>query len=79
VKIIDSLWFTGEFCTIGIVVVQYNCKDIRAYIGVAKGKNKQMDERMIAEYGAPFYLKHLHVLSNLMEPIPKINGKSNGM
>ena len=76
-KILDSLWFTGEFGTIGIVVVQYNSKDIKIYIGVAKGKNKQMDERMLAQFGAPFYLKHLYALSALMEPVAKLNGRIN--
>lgn len=76
-KIIDSLWFTGEFGKIGIVVVKNNGKDIKAYIGLAKGRDEQADERMIAEYGTPFYLKHLHALSNLMEPIPKLNGEKN--
>lgn len=77
-KIFDSVWFNGEFGKIGIVVVKNNGKDIRAYIGLAKGRNEQADERMIAHYGTPLYLKTVRLLYNMLEPIPKLNGEKNG-
>jgi len=70
VKILDSLWFIGEFGKIGIVVIKNN-GDIKAYIGMAKGKSERADALMIANYGVPFYLKTLHMLSALMEPESK--------
>jgi len=62
--IIDSIWFPlttyhymdkGELNTIGIVkVLDTLTKEIKYYIGAAKGKKIDEDEQFVVMCGAPF-------------------------
>lgn len=51
-KIIDTSWFTEqEGTTIGIVVIENEIGDRKAYIGTGAGYDEDVDRRHISERG----------------------------
>lgn len=54
-KIIDTKWFNYQNVTIGIVLIQGQINDHKAYIGLGDGANEGKDEMHIAHSGAPFH------------------------
>jgi hypothetical protein len=75
-KIKDSIWFTGEFGTIGIVIVEEPYGATKAYIGLGKGKHERNDALAIALYGVPVYPVLLKKILGWLEP--EIKGGRNG-
>ena len=58
-KIIETLWFTGIFGCIGIVVGEDSItKKKKAYIGVCSGTDAEEDSRFIAARGSPITIAH---------------------
>lgn len=54
-KILDTMWFSGKDC-VGIVLIENDFKEIKAYIGVGIGLNKNIDSNSIANMGTSFPL-----------------------
>ena len=69
-KIIDSVWWTnkqsmsGGGTVIGIVFIETDQGQRKAYIGTAFGHDHKSDEMNIAERGTPVYLSHAQIIIN---------------
>ncbi len=76
-KIIESYWWTlktGE--TMGIVVIQPEVGERKAYMGKGNGVSEKADARLIAEYGVPIYPAQLaEILYTLRPHKPSKAGK----
>ena len=68
IKILDSIWFTpmGSVKPIGIVTVQVDEGDKKAYIGFGDGDDQRFDENEIVTKGAKL---HKFSLVNLMKQL----------
>jgi len=56
IKILGSVWFDAVGKRFGIVVIN-NGDEEKAYLGVAGGYDKQVDEDQIVKWGAKFPVK----------------------
>jgi len=65
-KIIDSIWFEKT----GIVKVD-NGYETKWYIGIGKGNNKELDERIIMTAGIPVYPKMLQEFFKSVKEVQK--------
>jgi len=69
--IIHSFWFSMIYTKdpVGIIWDEdENTKEIRSYIGVGYGKDKEQDERLIRENGSPLNIPFLYAEDqNVME------------
>lgn len=54
--ILRSVWFTPQspVMIVGVIAIerQHNAKEWKAYIGLAGGHDREMDEQFVAGYGA---------------------------
>ena len=72
-KIIDTLWFSGSYGCIGIVVGEDEITGKRkAYIGPSSGGDAKGDTDYIAANGSPFTKAQADLL---VELLTKKNGK----
>ena len=56
-KVIDTLWFTNNKGTVGIVILEEDITgDRKAYIGVVPGGDEKADTEAIIDWGNPFSL-----------------------
>lgn len=64
-KIIHTAWFSGIKC-IGIVVIENEIGEKKAYIGIGDGQNEKFDAEKIAAYGIKMLKESLkEILSKL--------------
>lgn len=63
-KILNKIWFTemGSVNPIGIVIIQNEIGEEKAYIGTGSGHNEEDDAKKIAEQGAKFPLNAAKLL-----------------
>ncbi len=54
-RVVDSLWFTNNKGTVGIVIIEEDVTgERRAYIGIVDGYNQEADTQSIIDWGNPF-------------------------
>ncbi len=59
-RVVDSLWFTNNRGTIGIVIIQEDVTGERkAYIGIGDGHNEKADTQSIVDWGNPLSISVL--------------------
>lgn len=59
-KIIDTIWFTSMYFTIGIVIIENEMGERKAYMGTGSGTDEAADVKRISEWGAKLDLVALH-------------------
>jgi hypothetical protein len=62
--ILNSTWFTNMKGSIGIILTQNEIGEKKFYISSVDGFDQEVDERFIAEYGAPVLPEHLIAFLN---------------
>ena len=72
-KILDSVWFTEMMSDfpIGIILIETDFGEIKAYIGTGYGNDEKEDSEKIAKYGARFDLESAKVYFPMLETILK--------
>jgi hypothetical protein len=67
-KILDTIWFTemGEYQPIGIVIIETEVGEKKAYIGKGLGMKSKEDTKFIAERGAKLPVEILKRIIKLL-------------
>lgn len=66
-RIIDAIWFSSFTGTMGIVVIENETGERKAYIGHAAGLNERDDMQHIADHGAPIYAETLRRIADKID------------
>lgn len=75
-KVIDTLWFTNRYGTIGIVTVEEDVTgDRKAYIGIGRGIDKKVDTDLILAWGNMFSVDTLKRIDFYLTKKDKKGGK----
>lgn len=76
-KIIDTFWFTSFSGTIGIVVIENEVNECKAYIGMAAGIDESAEANHISKWGAPMPYDVFHRILSLMANAPDMEKTAN--
>ncbi len=68
-KVVDSLWFTNNKGTVGIVTIEEDVTgDRKAYIGIGDGHNQEADTQSIVDWGNPLSISALGRITSQLSP-----------
>lgn len=80
IKILNVCWFTQmavPYNTLGIVTIENEMGERKAYLGTASGKDMQKDMEYIVDYGARLRLTDLEETIRLMRKEAPGESKEN--
>lgn len=69
-KIIGTVWFTNmDGHCIGIVTIENDIGERKAYIGLGEGRDEEVDAQHIAENGAPVYKAFIRGVLDMLNKV----------